>query len=104
MEDYLKFCDLWDIVEADTKPPKPKDDENASNAWSKKNAKALYLIWESSKAFHSFEKSTRTAGIAWDALARYHKSRGSYLAFNLFLYRIVAISLLCLENEGAQTF
>ena len=72
MEGYLKFYDLWDIVEADTKPPKPKDDENAFNAWSKKNAKTLYLIWESSDAFFSFKKVQelpKLLGIPWQNLA-----------------------------------
>ena len=104
MEDYLKFYDLWDIVEADTEPPKPKDDENAFNAWSKKNAKALYLIWESSDAFFSFKKSIRTAQIVWDTLAEFGNPGGSYLSFNFLLYRIVAISLPSLENERDQTF
>ena len=104
MEVYLKAYDLWDIVEAATEPPKPENDEIAFNAWIKKNAMALYLIRESSEAFFSFKKSTRTAKIAWDTLAEYHNSGGSCLSFNLFLYIIVAISLLSLENEHAQTF
>ena len=104
MEAYLKAYDLWDIIEAATDPPKPENDEIAFDAWSKKNAIALYLIWESSEAFFSFKKSPRTAQIAWDTLAGYHKSGGSYLSFYLFLYRIVTISLLSLENERAQTF
>ena len=95
MEAYLKQQRLWNIVEAATEP---EDD------WSKKNAKALYLIWESSDAFFSFKKSTRTAQIAWDTLAEFGKSGGSYLSFNFFLYRIVAISLPSLENERDQTF
>ena len=33
--------DLWDIVEATTKPPMPEGDEIAFKAWSKKNALAL---------------------------------------------------------------
>ena len=91
MEDYLKLKRLWNIVEADTEP---KDNEIAFNDWSKKNAIALYLIWESSDAFFSFKKSIRTAQIAWDTLAEFGKSGGSYLSFNFFLYRIVAISMV----------
>ena len=104
MEAYLKFYVLWGVVEAATEPPNPKDDENAFNAWSKKNAKALYLIWESSYAFFSFKRSTRTAQIAWDTLAEFYNPGGSYPSFNFLLYRIVAISLLSLENERDQTF
>ena len=95
MEAYLKQQRLWNIVKAATES---EDD------WSKKNAKALYLIWESSDAFFSFKKSTRTAQIAWDTLAEFGKSGGCYLSFNFFLYRIVVISLLSLENERDQTF
>ena len=97
MEDDLKAYDLWDIVETATELP--EDD-----AWSKKNAKALYLIWESSDAFFSFKKSTRTAQIAWDTLAEFDNPGGSYLSFNFLLYKIVAISLPFLENERDQTF
>ena len=104
METYLKQQKLWDIVEAATEPSKPKDDENTFNAWSKKNAIALYLIWETSDAFFSFKKSTRTAKIAWDTLAEFGNSGGSYLYFNFLLYRIVAISRPSLENERDQTF
>ena len=84
MEDCLKVNDLWDIVVAATEPPKPKDDENAFHVWSKKNAIALYLIWESSDEFFSFKKSTRTARIAWDTLAEFGKSGSSYLSLSLF--------------------
>ena len=84
MEAYLKQQKLWDIVEAATEPPKPEDDETAFNDWSKKNAIALYLIWESSNAIFSFKKSTRTAQIAWDTLAEFGESGGSYLSLSLF--------------------
>ena len=84
MERYLKKQELWEIVEAATEPPKPKDDENTFNAWSKKNAKALYLIWESSDAFFSFKKSTRTAQIAWNTLEEFGNPGGSYLSLSLF--------------------
>ena len=104
MSAYLNQQELWDIVEAATEPPKPEDDEIVFNDWSKRNAIALYLIWESSDAIFSFKKSTRTAKIAWDTLAEFAKSGGSYLSFNFFLYRIVAISLPSLENERDQTF
>ena len=104
MEDCLRQRHLWDIVEAATEPPKPEDDENTFNAWSKKNAKALYLIWESSDAFFSFKKSTRTAQIAWDTLEEFGSPGGSYLSFNILLYRIVAISLQSLKNERDPTF
>ncbi|XP_050281782.1 uncharacterized protein LOC126722672 isoform X1 [Quercus robur] len=73
MEAYLRQKDLWDIDEAATEP---EDAEIAFNDRSKKNAIALYLIWESSDAFFSFKKSTRTAQIAWDTLAEFGKSGG----------------------------
>ena len=97
MKAYLKACDLWDIVEAATQPPKPEDDEIAFNAWSKKDAIALYLIRESSSAFYSSLFPAGTAQNAWDILAKFYNSEGSSLSFNLFLYRIVAISLLSLS-------
>ena len=100
MEAYLRQQNLWDIDEAATES---EDDEIAFNDRSKKNAIALYLIWESSDAFFSFKKSTRTAKIAWDTLAEFGNSGGSCLSFN-FLYRIVAISRPSLENERDQTF
>ena len=96
MKAYLKACDLWDIVEAATQPPKPEDDEIAFNAWSKKDAIALYLIRESSSAFNSSLFRAGTAQDAWDILAKFYNSEGNSLSFNLFLYRIVAISLLSL--------
>nr|POF11817.1 hypothetical protein CFP56_66016 [Quercus suber] len=74
MEAYLRQQNLWDIDEAATEP---EDDEIAFNDRSKKNAIALYLIWESSDAFFSFKKSTRTAQIAWNTLAEFGKSGGS---------------------------
>uniref|UniRef100_A0A7N2LJL7 Uncharacterized protein n=1 Tax=Quercus lobata TaxID=97700 RepID=A0A7N2LJL7_QUELO len=50
MKKILMTIGLWDIVEATTEPPAPED-EIAFNAWSKKNAMALYLIMESSSKF-----------------------------------------------------
>ena len=80
MEDCLRQRHLWDIVEAATEPPKPEDDEDAFHFWSMNNAIALYLIWESSDAFFSFKKSTRTAQIAWDTLEEFGNPGGSYLS------------------------
>ncbi|XP_065620157.1 uncharacterized protein LOC111999124 [Quercus suber] len=67
MKKYLRDLHVWDIVEATTEPPTP-DDEIAFKAWSKKNALALYLIWESSEAYSLIGNCT-TAKTAWDRLA-----------------------------------
>nr|XP_023875918.1 uncharacterized protein LOC111988362 [Quercus suber] len=76
MKAYLKACELWDIVEAATQPPKPEDDEIAFNAWSKKDAIAFYLIRESSSAFYSSLFPGGTAQNAWDILAKFYNSEG----------------------------
>ena len=67
MKAYLMEHDLWDIVEAATEPPTPKNDEIAFKDWSRKNALALYLIreWSGSKEFPLIGKIS-TAKIAWD--------------------------------------
>ena len=44
MKAYLMELDLWDIVEAATEPPTPKNDEIAFKGWSINNALALYFI------------------------------------------------------------
>ena len=79
MKKYLQGLHVWDIVEAATEPPTP-DDEIAFKAWSKKNALALYLIWESSEVYSLIGNCT-TAKTAWDLLAELIKpERGSYLS------------------------
>ena len=95
MKTYLMTIDLWDIVEATTEPPAPED-EIAFNAWSKKNAMALYLIEESSSkffdaysntesnfAFNNFDSTDhRAAKIFWELLEeKLSMERGSYLSF-----------------------
>ena len=97
MKTYLMTIDLWDIVEATTEPPAPED-EIAFNAWSKKNAMALYLITESSSKFSdgsayyvagggfvstNFDSTEhRTAKICWEILEeKLSEERGSYLSF-----------------------
>ena len=74
MKTYFMDKDLWDIVEATTKPPMPEGDEIAFMAWSKKNALALYLIREScgSNKFPLIGK-IREAKKAWDTLAERFK-------------------------------
>lgn len=80
MRKYLMTQDLWDIVDTTTEPPKPND-KIALNTWSKKNAIALYLIWESSKAFSSIGNCS-TAKTAWDRLAKLLPSpKGSTMSF-----------------------
>uniref|UniRef100_A0A7N2LJF4 DUF4219 domain-containing protein n=2 Tax=Quercus lobata TaxID=97700 RepID=A0A7N2LJF4_QUELO len=74
MKAYLKACDLWDIVEAATQPPKLEDDEIAFNAWSKKDAIAFYLIRESSSTFYSSPFLAGTAQNAWDILVKFYNS------------------------------
>ncbi|GMY20969.1 protein ACCELERATED CELL DEATH 6-like isoform X2, partial [Fagus crenata] len=76
MKAYLMELDLWDIVEAATEPPTPKNDEIAFKGWSINNALALYFIRASSesKAFPLIGK-INTAKIAWDTLAEKYKPK-----------------------------
>ena len=76
MESYLMKLDLWDIVEAATKPPTPEDEAIAFKDWSKKNGLAIYLIWESfgPDAFPLIGKISTTK-IAQDALAEKYKPK-----------------------------
>ena len=76
MKAYLMELDLWEIVEAATEPPTPKNDEIAFKDWSRKNALALYLIckWSGSKEFPLIGKIS-TAKIAWDTLAEMYKPK-----------------------------
>ncbi|XP_061999131.1 uncharacterized protein LOC133716435 [Rosa rugosa] len=67
VETYLLAEDLWDVVEASNEPT---NDEREYMIWRKKNAKALLAIQIScgSDTF-SLIRNTRTAKVAWDALA-----------------------------------
>ncbi|XP_040369448.1 uncharacterized protein LOC112189352 isoform X2 [Rosa chinensis] len=73
VETYLLAEDLWDVVEASNEPA---NDEREYKIWRKKNAKALLAIQIScgSDTF-SFIRNTRTAKVAWDALAAKFKPR-----------------------------
>jgi hypothetical protein len=44
MKNYLLAQDLWDIVQATTKPPKQDRDVVGFKAWTKNNAAALHAI------------------------------------------------------------
>ena len=44
MKNYLLAQDLWDIVQATTKPPKQRRDVVGFKAWTKNNAAALHAI------------------------------------------------------------
>jgi hypothetical protein len=44
MKNYLLAHDLWDIVQATTKPPKQDRDVVGFKAWTKNNAAALHAI------------------------------------------------------------
>ena len=74
LKTYFMDHNLWDIVEATTKPPMPEDDEIAFKAWSKKNALALYLIREScGSSVFPFIGNISEAKKAWDTLAEKFK-------------------------------
>ncbi|XP_030965501.1 uncharacterized protein LOC115986525 [Quercus lobata] len=112
MKAYLKACDLWDIVEAATQSPKPEDDEIAFNAWSKKDAIALYLIRESSSAFYSSLFPAGTAQNAWDILAKFYNSEGrenselrKYVLFKQYLRdgNWAAANQFITSNPGAES-
>ena len=101
MEIYLMELNLWNIIEAATKPPTPKDGEIAFNAWSKKNSVALYLIRESfrSVALPLIGKVSM-AKITWDTLAEKYEPKstdlGNYLS-HLSLWNINMHSKMSLE-------
>lgn len=71
MKSDLVTQDLWNMVESTTKPPNQEDDEDAITNWSKRNFKALQLIWNScgSKAFSKI-CLTDSAHIAWNTLLK----------------------------------
>ncbi|XP_068312388.1 uncharacterized protein [Pyrus communis] len=63
--------DLWDVVEATTKPPEQEDDEVEFKAWRKSNAKALHSIQISCGVdTFSFIMGASAAKVAWDILAK----------------------------------
>ena len=95
MKAYLMEQDLWDIVEAATEPPTPKNDEIAFKDWSRKNALALYLIreWSGSKGFPLIGKIS-TAKIAWDTLVEMYKPK-SKLSLSFILKIHFGARLLC---------
>ncbi|ONI14482.1 hypothetical protein PRUPE_4G282500 [Prunus persica] len=70
MKVYLLAEDVWDVVEATTKPPKPEDGEVEFKAWRKNNAKALLTIQTccGDDNYHLI-KGISTAKAAWDTLA-----------------------------------
>ncbi|KAL6184680.1 hypothetical protein ACLB2K_046080 [Fragaria x ananassa] len=66
---YLLSEDLWDVVEANTEPPKLEDDQAGYKAWTKKNAKALHTIQCSCEPeMFPFIRETESAKTAWEAL------------------------------------
>jgi hypothetical protein len=95
METYLMELDLWDIVEAATEPPTPKNDEIAFKDWSRKNALALYLIreWSGSKEFPLIGKIS-TAKIAWDTLTEMYKPQSKLSLSSIWKIQFGA-RLLC---------
>ncbi|XP_004301342.1 PREDICTED: alpha-latrotoxin-Lh1a-like [Fragaria vesca subsp. vesca] len=69
LKTYFLSEDLWDIVEANTEPPKLEDDQAGYKAWTKKNAKALYAIQSScGPEMFTFISETESAEAAWEAL------------------------------------
>ena len=68
---YLMAQDLWEIVEATTKPPRLEDDEVAFKAWNKKNFLTLHVIHIScGPDTFSDILGISSAKTAWDTLAR----------------------------------
>ncbi|XP_048436173.1 uncharacterized protein LOC125475467 [Pyrus x bretschneideri] len=68
---YMLAEDLWDVVEATTKPPEQEDDEVEFKAWRKSNAKALHSIQISCGVdTFSFIMGASAAKVAWDILAK----------------------------------
>ncbi|KAL6176874.1 hypothetical protein ACLB2K_053506 [Fragaria x ananassa] len=69
---------LWDVVEANTEPPKLEDDQAGYKAWTKENAKALYAI-QSSCGPEMFpficetESAEAAPGRLWNKSARFCK-------------------------------
>ncbi|XP_062175092.1 uncharacterized protein LOC133880207 [Alnus glutinosa] len=67
---YLMARDLWDIVEATTKPPKQEDDKAAFKAWSEKNSTALHVLKVSCGQYAlAMIMDINSAKIAWNTLA-----------------------------------
>ncbi len=95
MKAYLMEHDLWDIVEAATKPPTPKNDKIAFKDWSRKNALALYLIreWSGSKEFPLIGKISM-AKIAWDTLAEMYKPKSKLSLSSIWKIHF-GVRLLC---------
>ena len=95
MKAYLMELDLWEIVEAATEPPTPKNDEIAFKDWSRKNALALYLICESfgSNALPLIGNIS-TAKIAWDTLAEEYKPKSKLSLLSIWKIHFGA-QLLC---------
>jgi len=67
---YLMAHDLWDTVEATTKPPKQEDDEVVFKAWSEKNSTALHVLKVSCGQYAlAMIMEINYAKIAWNTLA-----------------------------------
>ncbi|KAE8056199.1 hypothetical protein FH972_012990 [Carpinus fangiana] len=81
VQTYLMGKDLWDTIEATTKPPKQEDNEAAFKAWSDKNYMALRLIKDSCVPSTSSEiGKTSYAKDAWNTLAEKKEKRKGWQA------------------------
>jgi hypothetical protein len=95
VKDHLMAYDLWDIVEATTKPPNQEDDYIVFCAWSKKNSKALHVIKNSCDLNTLFEiGEISSANVVWNTLAKKYlpnsTSSGLSLSLSLSLSHINA--------------
>ena len=97
MKEELIKQNLWDVVEADTKPPKLEYDEIAFKAWSK-NCKALYLIRESfgPLAFPLIGKISK-AKIAWNTLARKYNPKSKLSLSSIWKIQVLKHSKIILK-------
>ncbi|KAM5575692.1 hypothetical protein ABKV19_014570 [Rosa sericea] len=80
---YLLAGDLWDVVEAEPRPPPKSENMEAEilEAWRTKNAKALHVIKIScGSEMFSFIQDVSMAKIAWEFLERKFKSRNTLSA------------------------
>ena len=86
VQSYLVAKDLWDTIEATTKPPKQEDDEAAFKAWSDKNFMALRVIKNSCQPnIFSEIGEISDAKLAWNTLAKKYLPKGSSSSLSLFL-------------------
>ena len=78
MKNYLLAQDLWDIVQATTKPPEQRNDVVGFKAWTKNNAAVLHAILISCEVDILPEiREITSAKIVWDKLASMYRPDNS---------------------------